>query len=148
MRTARRFVVALFLVALETATGAELTGSQGAAGAQRDRDRFVGAWRLAWLEEVAADGTVHRADCTGLFVFTQDGYASVQVMYRHPGSGDANLDVPRRRRAGAPSGGHGSDASVRVLRESIDRPAVRFRRALASGLETRLTARSRARHEP
>ncbi len=90
MRTAQRFVVALFCAALAMTIGAELTGaSQGAAGAQRDRDRFVGAWRLAWLEEAAADGTVHRADCTGLFVFTPDGHASVQVMYRRPGGGDA-----------------------------------------------------------
>jgi hypothetical protein len=27
------------------------------------RDRFIGAWRLVWLEEAGADGTVHRADC-------------------------------------------------------------------------------------
>jgi hypothetical protein len=44
------------------------------------RDRFVGAWRLASLEE--ADGKAHKADCTGLLVFTRDGHMSVQVMYR------------------------------------------------------------------
>jgi hypothetical protein len=89
MRTAQRCGVALFFVALAMTSGAELTGSQGAADAPRDRDRFVGAWRLAWLEEAAADGTMHRADRTGLFVFTRDGHASVQVMYRRPGGGDA-----------------------------------------------------------
>ncbi len=89
MRTAQRFVVAVFCVALVMTTGVGLTASQGATNAQRDRDRFVGAWRLAWLEEAAADGTVHRADCTGLFVFTRDGHASVQVMYRRAGGGDA-----------------------------------------------------------
>ena len=53
------------------------------------RDRLVGAWRLVWLEEPGPDGNVHRADCTGMFVFTRDGHASVQVMYRNPPSGTA-----------------------------------------------------------
>ena len=48
------------------------------------RDRFVGAWRLAWLEEEGTDGKTHRADCTGLLVYTRDGHMSVQVMYRNP----------------------------------------------------------------
>ena len=51
------------------------------------RGRFVGAWRLAWLEEEGADGKVHRADCTGLLVYTRDGHMSVQVMYRNPQAG-------------------------------------------------------------
>jgi len=53
------------------------------------RDRFIGAWRLAWLEEPGPDGNVHRADCTGMFVFTRDGHASVQVMYRNTQAGTA-----------------------------------------------------------
>jgi lipocalin-like protein len=48
--------------------------------------RFVGAWRLAWLEEQGADGKIHRADCTGQLAFTRDGHMSVQVMYRTPSS--------------------------------------------------------------
>ena len=51
---------------------------------QSVRERLVGAWRLAWLEEEGADGNVHRADCTGLLVYTRDGHMSVQVMYRDP----------------------------------------------------------------
>ncbi len=51
------------------------------------KDRFVGAWRLAWLEEPDADGKVHKADCTGMLVYTHDGHMSVQVMYRNPQSG-------------------------------------------------------------
>lgn len=47
-------------------------------------ERLIGAWRLAWLEEEGADGAVHRADCTGLLVYTRDGHMSVQVMYREP----------------------------------------------------------------
>jgi hypothetical protein len=48
------------------------------------RDRFVGAWRLTWLEQQRADGKVHRTDCCGMFVFTRDGHVSVQVMERGP----------------------------------------------------------------
>jgi hypothetical protein len=84
-----RFVMVLVCVALAITTSTDLTASQGSAAAQDERERFVGAWRLAWLEEPGPDGKVHRADCTGLFVFTRDGYASVQVMYRNPGGGDA-----------------------------------------------------------
>jgi len=48
------------------------------------RDRFAGAWRLVRLEQPGADGKLHDVDCTGLFVFTRDGHASVQVMDRNP----------------------------------------------------------------
>lgn len=51
------------------------------------KDRFIGAWRLSWLEEPGADGKIHRADCTGLLVYTHDGHMSVQVMYRNPQAG-------------------------------------------------------------
>ena len=89
MSTPLRFVIGLLCVAMAMTTGAALTGSHDAPTGQGDRERFVGAWRLASLEEPGPDGKVHRADCTGLFVFTRDGYASVQVMYRNPGGGDA-----------------------------------------------------------
>jgi hypothetical protein len=55
---------------------------RGASGGIRDR--FVGAWRLVWLEEEGVDGQIHRADCSGLLVYTHDGHMSVQVMYRNP----------------------------------------------------------------
>ena len=66
-----------------------LTTTMTLAGQDRDasegiRDRFIGAWRLAWLEEEGADGKVHKADCTGVLVYTRDGHMSVQVMYRNP----------------------------------------------------------------
>ena len=53
------------------------------------QNRLVGAWRLVSLEEPSADGQEHKADCAGLFVFTTDGKASVQVMYRKAQSGSA-----------------------------------------------------------
>jgi hypothetical protein len=61
-----------------------LSGSQERAESQRIENRFVGAWRLVSLEEESADGKIHKADCTGLLVYTRDGHMSVQVMYRNP----------------------------------------------------------------
>ena len=56
------------------------------AGQERGdiRDRFAGAWRLVRLEQPGTDGEIHSVDCKGLFVFTRDGHASVQVMERKP----------------------------------------------------------------
>ena len=65
-----------------------ISSGQGEKGASRIQDRFVGAWRLAWLEEPDADGKIHKADCTGLLVYTRDGHMSVQVMYRNSRSED------------------------------------------------------------
>ena len=73
-------VVSLFI----GVTAMTLSGSEDRGGNEGIRERFVGAWRLAWLEEESADGKVHRADCTGLLVYTRDGHMSVQVMYRNP----------------------------------------------------------------
>lgn len=63
------------------------SGHQGRDSRQEIQSRFVGAWRLAWLEEPDADGIIHKADCTGLLVYTRDGHMSVQVMYRNPRAG-------------------------------------------------------------
>lgn len=68
-------------------TAITLSGSQDRGGNESIRERFIGAWRLAWIEEQGADGKIHRADCTGLLVYTRDGHMSVQVMYRNPQAG-------------------------------------------------------------
>jgi len=65
-------------------TAMTLSGSQDRSGNEDIRRQFVGAWRLAWLETEGADGKIHRADSTGLLVFTRDGHMSVQVMERNP----------------------------------------------------------------
>jgi hypothetical protein len=54
-----------------------------------NQNRLVGAWKLISLEEPSADGQVHKVDCSGMFVFTRDGKASVQVMYRNAQTGSA-----------------------------------------------------------
>jgi hypothetical protein len=65
-------------------TAMTASGSQDRAGNRNIRDQFIGAWRLAWLEEPDVDGKARRADCTGMLVYTRDGHMSVQVMYRNP----------------------------------------------------------------
>src|SRR5260370_33609067 len=75
-------------------TAMTLSGSQDRGGNEGIRDRFVGAWRLAWLEEEGADGKIHRADCTGLLVYTRDGHMSVQVIYRNPLAATHAAPVP------------------------------------------------------
>jgi len=72
---------------MTTISALALSGGQDRGGNEGVRERFVGAWRLAWLEEPDADGQVHRVDCTGLLVYTREGHMSVQVMYRNPQPG-------------------------------------------------------------
>ena len=78
-------MLSLALMSLSIAmTAITLSVAQDRLGNEGTRERFVGAWRLAWLEEEGADGKINRADCTGLLVYTRDGHMSVQVMYRNP----------------------------------------------------------------
>ena len=63
--------------------------AQSVSGAPNRDASLVGAWKLVSLEEPSADGQVHQADCTGQFVFSRDGQASVQVMYRKAQTGGA-----------------------------------------------------------
>lgn len=58
------------------------------APVQDARQRFVGSWRLVPLEHAGPDGKAEKPDCVGQFVFTADGGAAVQVMYRNAGAGD------------------------------------------------------------
>ena len=78
--------LALITVLLATTVFA-FSGESERDSKREMQSRFVGAWRLAWLEEPDADGRIHRADCTGLLVYTRDAHISVQVMYRHAGAG-------------------------------------------------------------
>ena len=55
-----------------------------AASMERIKDQFVGAWRLVSFEAPGPDGKIQKTESTGMFVFTRDGHASVQVMERNP----------------------------------------------------------------
>ena len=72
-------IVCLFIAAAMT-----VSGGQDRSANDRFRGQFVGAWRLALLEQPGVDGKIHSADSTGLLVFTDDGHMSVQVMERNP----------------------------------------------------------------
>jgi len=77
--------VSLLALLLNMAAVAGLAQSSSAdRGHDTDiRNRFIGAWRLAWLQQPGRDGQLHRIDCCGMFVFTRDGHASVQVLERN-----------------------------------------------------------------
>jgi hypothetical protein len=65
------------------------TAAQSVPGTPDRSKEIAGAWKLVSLEEPGADGQVHRVDCTGMFVFTREGKASVQVMYRTAQTGSS-----------------------------------------------------------
>jgi len=48
-------VLSLF-IGMTTISGLTRSGSQAGGVNENIRDRFIGAWRLAWLEEEGADG--------------------------------------------------------------------------------------------
>lgn len=80
---------ALAMILLFSVISTARPAGEDRPGEESIRDRFVGAWRLASLEEEDAAGKIHRADCTGLLVFTRDGHMSVQVMYQNPAGANA-----------------------------------------------------------
>jgi Lipocalin-like domain len=82
-------ILCLF-AAMATATGSAAPDDSSNGSVQ---GRFVGAWRLVSLEEPDAQGKIHKADCTGLLVYTRDGHMSLQVMYRNPGGESSRSPV-------------------------------------------------------
>jgi Lipocalin-like domain len=84
MNTTERVRISLIVVSLVLTMALPVPARNDHADKNSVQGRFVGAWRLAWLEEPGTDGKVHRADCSGLLVYTRDGHMSVQVMYRNP----------------------------------------------------------------
>jgi hypothetical protein len=83
--------IVTLLIILATMTLSSGQRDQAANGGIRDK--FVGAWRLVWLEEPDAKGEIQKADCTGLLVYTRDGHMSVQVMYRNAQGGTSTAPV-------------------------------------------------------
>ena len=55
------------------------------------REKFVGAWRLAWMEEPGPDGTIIRiTDRKGTLMYTRDGRMSVQIQFPESQSSVSN----------------------------------------------------------
>ena len=118
--------MAIIPFAITMAAFGGVTGSGQQNQTFSDRDRFVGAWKLAWLEYEDPNGTVRRADCTGMFVFTPDGHASVQVMYRNVAS--AASEAPTQYTQGgyeATFGRYEVDERMKTFTFSVEGAVVR-----------------------
>jgi Lipocalin-like domain len=82
MSTLLRVAIAIVCVALPITSSIDLRGSQSTAAAQGDRERFVGAWRLAWMDEPGPDGKItRRTDRKGSLMYTRDGRMAVQIQF-------------------------------------------------------------------
>ncbi len=79
-----RRTLSLVAITLFLSSSVAVISQDGPAAGNKE---LVGAWKLALLEAPDASGNIHRADCTGLLVFSSDGHMSVQVMYRNPQTG-------------------------------------------------------------
>jgi hypothetical protein len=88
-----KLIVLCVVPLLVGVTAPTLAGSQKSSADVGVSEWLIGAWQLAWLEEEGPDGKVHRADCTGMLVYTRDGHMSVQVMYREPQTGSPSGPV-------------------------------------------------------
>ena len=80
----RRRILRGVAAALLAACGLGLAqcASKQSAGAASAREKFVGAWRVAWIEEPGPDGTITRiTDRKGTLMYTRDGRMSVQIQF-------------------------------------------------------------------
>jgi|SRR5208282_3488642 len=67
------------------------TKDADSAKADSAKERLIGAWRLAWMEEPGPDGKVIRiTDRRGMLIYTRDGHMSVQLMLPKSESGVSN----------------------------------------------------------
>ena len=82
-RIAGSGLAGLFALCVAVVFATAILRGERQAPAQGPRNPFVGSWRLVTLEHTGPDGKVDTADCSGQFVFTADGHAAVQVMYRN-----------------------------------------------------------------
>ena len=79
MKKTVRVLASAFLLAA-VAFGVPLPGRQERPTS--DRERFIGAWKLAWMEEPGPDGRIVRTSArTGTLMYTADGRMSVQVQF-------------------------------------------------------------------
>lgn len=60
--------------------GVAQSGGKGGSGNGGMRDKLIGAWRLAWLEEQTEDGKTQKSERQGILLYTRDGHMSVQII--------------------------------------------------------------------
>jgi hypothetical protein len=70
---------ALFIV-IWMLVSAVTPGVSQSEAKENGRDKLIGSWRLAWVEEQSADGKMFRAEQTGVIMYTRDGHMAVQIM--------------------------------------------------------------------
>jgi len=76
----KALLAAIWTVAMLVMPGFAQSGGKGPARGNVG-DKLVGSWRLAWVEEPQADGTMKRnSERRGTIVYTRDGHMSVQIM--------------------------------------------------------------------
>jgi len=79
-------------------TASVLSSMAQSAANDRVEDKLVGSWRLAWVEEQQADGTMKKfTDRVGTIVYTRDGHMSVQIMLPEGQSAPENNPVKYER---------------------------------------------------
>jgi lipocalin-like protein len=67
------------ITALALSAACPAQSAENAAGSVKQK--LIGAWRLAWIDEQAGDGKMkHITDRRGTLLYTQDGHMSVQIM--------------------------------------------------------------------
>lgn len=74
---------AMALSGLSIAQSAEKKdASHGPEKGSSSREKLVGAWHLAWMEEQGPDGKLNRiTNRKGMLLYTRDGHMSVQIMF-------------------------------------------------------------------
>lgn len=75
----KALIVAIWtLVAAATPAVAQSGGKDSAK--ESVRDKLVGSWRLAWIEEQAPDRKMVKSEPNGVIMYTRDGHMAVQIM--------------------------------------------------------------------
>jgi Lipocalin-like domain len=86
-----RLVWALAVVGALTGLAVAQSAPKQSGDGPSAREKFVGAWRLAWVEEPGPDGRIIRiADRNGTLMYTRDGRMSVQIQFPESQSSVSN----------------------------------------------------------
>jgi hypothetical protein len=86
-----RLVWALAVVGALSGLALAQSAPKQSADDMSAREKFVGAWRLAWMEEPGPDGTINRiSDRKGTLMYTRDGRMSVQIQFPESQSSVSN----------------------------------------------------------
>ena len=77
--------------ALQAQSAENKDAGHGSAQESAAREKLIGAWRLASMEEPGADGKLNRITSRkGMLIYTRDGHVSVQLMLPASESGVSN----------------------------------------------------------